>query len=96
MGYLTLLVQAPIQVGVVQEATYLQLVFLHCDFTVYSVSLITAHFLQLLSVEGEELSSGKDAKVFHCPGKTQSEEIIVLHVASCQRRGVGDERARSS
>ena len=86
MGYLTLLVQAPIQVEVVQKATHLQLVFLHCDFTVYSVSLITTHLLQLLSVEGEELSSSKDAKVFHCPGKTQSEEmIIVLHVASCQR-----------
>lgn len=86
MGSLTLLVQAPIEVGAVQKATYLQLVLLHCDFTVYSVSLITTHFLQLLSVEGEELSSSKDAKVFHRPGKTQSEEmIIVLHVASGQR-----------
>lgn len=86
MGYLPLLVQAPIQVGVVQKAPYLQLVLLHCDFTVDSVSLITTHFLQLFSVEGEELSSSKDAKVFHCPGKTQSQEIIiVLHVASCQR-----------
>lgn len=69
------------------RATYLQLVFLHRDFTVYSVPLVTTHFLQLLSVEGEELSSGEDAKVFHCPGtqsETQSEEMItVARVASC-------------
>lgn len=85
MGYLPLLVQAPVQAETVPEATYLQLVFLHSDFTVDSVALITTHLLQLLPVEGEELGSSEDPKVFHCPGKTQSEMVVVLHMASCQR-----------
>lgn len=71
--------------GVIQKATYLQLVFFHRDFTIHSVSFIATHFLQLLSVQGEKLSSSKDAKVFHCPGETQNEEIVVLRMASCQR-----------
>lgn len=72
MGCVALLVPEPAPGETVQNATYLQLVFLHCDFAVDSVALITTHLLQLLSVEGEELSSGEDAEVFHCPGKTQS------------------------
>lgn len=87
MSSLTVLVQLPIPAGIIQKNTYLQLVFLHCDLAVDSVSLITTHLLQLLSVEGEELSSSEDAQVFHSPGETQSGEMmVVLHVlAPCQR-----------
>lgn len=77
---------APIPAGIIQKNAYLQLVFLHCDLAVHSVSLIATHLLQLLSVEGEELSSSEDAQVFHGPGETQSREMmIMLHMASCQR-----------
>lgn len=72
MGHPTLLIQASFWVGVAQTAAYLQLVFFHRDFTVHSVPLITTHFFQLLSVQGEKLCSSKDAKVFHRPGKTQN------------------------
>lgn len=90
---LTLLVQPPIPAGIIHKNTHLQLVFLHRDLAVDSVSLITTDLLQLLSVEGEELSSGEDAQVFHGPGETQSGEMmVVLHVALCQRRAVGDGR----
>lgn len=86
MSYLTVLVLPPIPAGIIQKNTYLQLGFLHRDLAVHSVSLITTHLLQLLSVEGEELSSSEDAQVFHGPEETQNGEmILVLHVASCQR-----------
>lgn len=86
MSCLTLLAQPPVPAGIIQNNTYLQLVFLHRDLAVHSVSLITTHLLQLLPVEGEELSSGEDSQVFHGPGETQRGEVmVVLPVALCQR-----------